>query len=227
MKLLQLCLLFVVTSAIGAPKYYGSFYGNGGLTNAVIESATMPGTTTVSYMSLANPPTNSSGFAVMFYDNTGTNRNNLEVTNLTAVSSLQLGKSGYIGISPSQTNLNMTAAFGNILVNAATMYLTNANNVGSIQIGQTTYTNLTGNVTYGGFTGGISAGGYDSWWTIMATNGSGSDRTLTLPEGVIPAVGGPGAGTRVIYCTNGGWTQISGKISTWVTNAGAHFFKTP
>lgn len=193
MKLLQLCLLFIAASAFAAPKYYGTFYGDGGLTNAVLQDSVMPGTTTVSFMSLANYPTNASGQPVLFSGSTAI-QNGSGLTNVLST--------GVVGV-------------------------TNANNGGVLPCFQTTYTNLSGNIAIGGFSGAVS--GRDAWFTLMATNGSGGDLTVTMPTGCQAAQGGStiNAGALVFYATNGGWTQISGKLSDLVTNVGGAFFKAP
>lgn len=111
------------------------------------------------------------------------------------------------------------------LLVASTAAHTNANNTGSIPCGYTSITNLAGNIVIGGFTG-VS---YDSWFTLLCLNTSGGDLTVTFPAGCRPAQGAStiNAGGLAFYCTNGGVTQISGKINDWTTNVGGSFFKAP
>jgi hypothetical protein len=61
-------------------------------------------------------------------------------------------------------------------------FLTNANNTGTIIVGQALFTNITGNITLGGFSG-VTAG-YNQWAKVIATNSTATDYKITLAASV-------------------------------------------
>lgn len=71
---------------------------------------------------------------------------------------------------------------GTGITNLTYNFKTNASNLGTVTVGQTMYTNITGNVTIGGFSG-VTAG-YNQWAKLIATNSTSTDYKITLPASI-------------------------------------------